>query len=718
MSPGGGTHDWSGVGQRLRAALASGVGRLGEKELRGVFAGTAIRFGPAAEAATPAEAAALASELGFPVVVKALPSGILHKTELGLVRIGLESAGAVDAAAAELLEAARGAGGDAKPALSVQKQLRGIELAIGARRDALGALCMVAAGGVLIELIQDRAVALAPLDRWQAEEMVRSLRVARLLRGYRGSEPVDVTPLVDLLVAVAGLVTSVPEIADLDLNPVFVGADGCLVADAALVLRDPAPSEPEPPPGAESLLGMMRARRIAIIGSTGGPLKVGSLLLRYLRKHGYPGDLVVVNPNGGEIGDIATYRSLREVPGRVDLACIAAPTAAVPGIVEDCVEAGIPAGVIYSSGFAEAGVEGARLQAEVTRRAQGRFRFVGPNSIGIASVWDHMFATFGMALESSVDPGSIGFISQSGAIASSLLSRAPEFGVSFSRWMSVGNEADLGVADCLESLIDDVHTRAICMFLEVIRRPEAFRRACARALEARKPVIAVKTGRSEAGREAAASHTASLAGSDLAYDAFLRSCGVLRVDDLRHLFATARALVAAGPVSGNRVALITMSGGIASLLADACADAGLDLPTVGEETQRRLREVLPNFAGIRNPVDVTAVGISRPELIGKTLDVVRSSGEFDLVLVQFTTNADPGAEQMARDLIAAREEPGPPFLVGRLGSRRLAPAAMRSYERAGMHVFDWPDQLVQAAAGCVRYGRYLRDRPLALEEVR
>jgi len=311
-----------------------------------------------------------------------------------------------------------------------------------------------------------------------------------------------------------------------------------------------------------------------------------------------------------------------------------------------------------------------------------------------------------MALEGVIQPpGPVGLVSQSGAIASSLISRSHEFGIGFSHWISGGNEADLGVADYIDYLVDDPDTRVICLFLEVVRRPEAFAAACARAQAAGKPIVALKTGRSEAGRAAAASHTGAMTGSDRAYEAYLERCGATRVADLPSMLAAAQGLLMAGPVPGPRVGIISMSGGACSLLADACQDAGLAVPRLPEAAQAALRELLPEFGGVRNPVDVTAQGIGSPELVLATLQQVRSSGAVDVVLVQLSTNADPAAERMARDLVGAAREPGVPFLVGRLGSPALAPRALATYSEAGMHVFTWPDHLVQAARACVSQGR-------------
>ena len=283
--------------------------------------------------------------------------------------------------------------------------------------------------------------------------------------------------------------------------------------------------------------------------------------------------------------------------------------------------------------------------------------------------------------------------------------------MAFSHWISVGNEADLDIADSIRFLAAAPETTVICAYLEVIRRPQSFASACRDALAAGKPVVVIKAGRTEAGRRAAASHTAALAGTDAAYEALFESCGALRVASPLQLLSAARGLLSAGAVGGDRVGVVTMSGGISTLIADAIADSGMVLADLTADTQAAISAGIPPYGSATNPVDVTFSATTSPELVTHAVRVLRRSGEVDLVLVQLGTNSDPGAEHMARDLVAEMAADGPPLLIGRLGARDLAPRALEVYAAAGVHVFDWPEKLVQAAAACVRYGD-LRARAL------
>jgi acyl-CoA synthetase (NDP forming) len=682
-------------------AEADGGVRLGEAECRSLLAG-AVPFGPATEVTGVDAALAAARAIKYPVVCKLLDPAVLHKTEFGLVRRAVTDDQELARAAADLLERGR----DlrlARPVLSVQQQLAGVEMAVGVFRDELGPVVMVAAGGTLVEMLDDAAREMAPVSVEAARGMIRGLRAAPVLLGYRGAEAADVEALAELIAAVSELAVAVPELAELDLNPVFASAAGALAADARCTLR---------PARAAARAGLyagvpelVTPRRIALIGGSSARLKVGGLVARYLRKHGFAGDLVIVNPNGTGVQGARVVRTVGEIAEPVDLACIAVPRGAVAGAVADCVAAGIPHGIIFSAGFAESGEAGRRAQEELISLAGDRFRFVGPNSMGVAALHEDLLATFGMALEADgFRRGSVAFISQSGSIASALFSRAEELDVAFSHWISVGNEGDLGIEDFIGYAADDPACRVICLFVEVIRRPQAFAAAAARARAAGKPVVAYKTGWTDAGRAATASHTGAMASADAVYSAFFRRHGVVRVADLSDLFTVATALGAVGGAPGKRIGIVSMSGGACSILVDYCESLGLEVPAFGGELRAALEALLPAYATSGNPVDVTATGIQEPELVSDAVRLVLGSGTVDLVLLQLGTNADPSAAVMAEKLAEIRDSRPVPFLVGRLGAPSLAPAALEIYAAAGIPVFRWPEQLAAAAAASVTFG--------------
>jgi acyl-CoA synthetase (NDP forming) len=295
-------------------------------------------------------------------------------------------------------------------------------------------------------------------------------------------------------------------------------------------------------------------------------------------------------------------------------------------------------------------------------------------------------------------PGPVAFLSQSGAIASSLLSRALEDGLGCAAWVSTGNEASVGIEAFLEDLVDDDEVGAFALFVEGLRRPEQFRRAAQAALERGKPVVVFKAGLSEAGGRAIASHTGNLAGGARQYDAFFRRLGVVQATAVEDLMTTAHVLATGPPAKGNRVAVVTMSGGAAAVVADLCSEHGLQLPALSAALRDEIRALVPDFAGIGNPLDVTMVGVDTPTLVADAVDAVIRSAEYDIVLVQLTTNADPAAQTIANALIELRERAPVPILIGRLGARSIAPDAAARYAEASVAVAASPGQLVRHAA--------------------
>jgi acyl-CoA synthetase (NDP forming) len=356
---------------------------------------------------------------------------------------------------------------------------------------------------------------------------------------------------------------------------------------------------------------------------------------------------------------------------------------------------------LYSAGFGEAGTIGVKLEEDLLAVVAGdgvRVRCVGPNSNGVVSTGAAVFASIGMALEiDPTAPGPVALVTQSGAVGSSLLSRGWDDGIRFSRWVSTGNEVDISLGEYLEFLAGDSCTTVILLFIEGIRDGDCFAGAVARCVRAGKPVVAYKAGSSVAGRRAVSSHTGALAGDDSLYDAYFRTLGVARVSSLRGLLDAGRVLSCYSLPKGNRVALITMSGGAAAILSDECATAGLSVSELPLSVQEQLTAVMPGFGTVGNPLDVTAEAITDPSVLIECLRTIVACEEVDMVAVQLTTNADPSALAIAEGIVGVIQRTAKPVLVGRLGSPRLAPLAMQHYRVSDVPVFDSPEALIAAA---------------------
>ncbi|WP_285411249.1 acetate--CoA ligase family protein [Variovorax sp. efr-133-TYG-130] len=379
-------------------------------------------------------------------------------------------------------------------------------------------------------------------------------------------------------------------------------------------------------------------RSIAIFGASDDVTKIGGRPLQFLLKYGYAGGIYPINRKGGLVQSLPAYAGVDDVPEVPELAVVAVPPAGVLDAVRGCARRGVKAAVILSAGFSEMGDEGRQLQEQIgeVARAAG-MRVVGPNCLGAIGVPDRSIATFSVALESSFPvAGSVGIVSQSGNLGSFTLRLAGERGLGVSRMLTTGNECDVDIADAIASLAGDPGTRVILCCMETCRDGDKLIRAMAMAREAGKPLVVLKVGVSEAGSEAAASHTGALACSDAVFDAVLRKGGAIRVPSIEQLLEVGHALSVVGPAhvpGGNRVAVLTASGGFGVLLADAASAQGLALPKLAAHTQERILSVVP-FASPSNPVDMTAQVSSRPEVLAQMLDAVARDASCDALILQ------------------------------------------------------------------------------------
>jgi acyl-CoA synthetase (NDP forming) len=298
-------------------------------------------------------------------------------------------------------------------------------------------------------------------------------------------------------------------------------------------------------------------------------------------------------------------------------------------------------------------------------------------------------------------PGEIAFLTQSGALGGSLLSRTWADGIGFSHWICAGNEADLTLSDYLDALVDDPDARVIAIFMETLRDPVAFLAAARRARQLGKPIVVYKTGESEVGRRAVRSHTGSLAGDNRVYAAAFRACGIARVDNLQALVDAAVALAWQPLPRGRRVGVISASGGACSVIADECARHGLELPLLPAGTVARIAQIVPPFGVSQNPVDVTIEITRNPGMIGQVAEIMLAEQTVDALVVLMTTNADPPALEVARGVARAAGGSDKPVLLARVGAEFLAPASIAYYRDARIPLVPMPDRVVRALRAMV-----------------
>ncbi|NUT34376.1 MAG: GNAT family N-acetyltransferase [Hamadaea sp.] len=463
-----------------------------------------------------------------------------------------------------------------------------------------------------------------------------------------------------------------------------------------------------------SLRPLFAPRSVAVVGASRSPGGVGHETLRALAEYGVHGTLFAVNPHASSVAGIPAVRSLRALPGLLDLAVIAVPADAVPAVMHDAGAAGVRAAVILSAGFGEAGAKGRALQDDVLAIARKHsIRLLGPNCIGLVNTDPavRLNATFaGLAPRA----GGLAVASQSGAVGVVLLDHLTRSGCGISSFVSLGNKADISGNDLLAYWYDDPQTQAVALYLESFGNPRRFGRLV-RQLGRRKPVLAVKSGRSVAGRRAGLSHTAAAAAPDVAVDSLFAQAGVIRANDLGELIDTARMLVGQPLPGGDRIAVVGNAGGVNVLAVDAAEAAGLRVPALSPELRRRLAAALPEGASDDNPLDLGAEASA--QALHDALAAIADSGEVDAVVTVVAatrTNDVTGMLAAAGKVVDARPDlPVAGVVIGRwdvsqLGATRHCP------------VYDLPERAIRALGHAAAHAAWRRapvGRTPALEGV-
>lgn len=469
---------------------------------------------------------------------------------------------------------------------------------------------------------------------------------------------------------------------------------------------------------AASLSPFFKPRSVAVIGAARDPRAIGRIVFERLLRAGFEGPVYPINPDARAVAAVRAFPSILEAPDEVDLAVIAVPAEQTLEVVDACARKRVHALLVLSAGFAEAGPEGRALQEELARKVRAHgLRLIGPNCIGLLNTDPRI------RLNATISPtfpprGPVAISSQSGALGMAILDYTEQLGLGISTFVGVGNKADVSGNDLLQYWEDDPDTQLIILYLESFGNPRKFARI-ARRVAYRKPILAVKSGRTTAGSRAARSHTAALAASDHAVDALFHQAGVIRADTLEELFDVASVLANQPLPAGNRVALVTNAGGPGILCADACEAYGLLLPSLAPETVESLQQVLPAGAAVENPVDLAAS--ASPQHYENVVRHILHDPQVDALIAIFTPIGMIGGEEVVRAIqraVAAVSESGgkdKPILTCVLSSQGLSivpgnnitstttPRAIPSYR--------FPESAARALARAVAYAEWRRRPP-------
>lgn len=446
-------------------------------------------------------------------------------------------------------------------------------------------------------------------------------------------------------------------------------------------------------------------KSVAVIGASRDPQKVGHRVLRNLIEGGFQGEVYPVNPNADKILNLKCYGNILDTPGDVDLAVIVVPAELVPSIAEECGLKGVKGIIVISAGFGEIGGEGVRLERELVSicRKYG-MRMQGPNCLGIISTHSQLNASFAPTMPQL---GNIAMVSQSGALGSVILNWAVENEVGITKFISLGNEADLNAADFIEALGEDEETRVIGLYIEGIKEGERFIEV-AKRVSRKKPIIAIKAGITSAGARAVSSHTGSLAGSETAFSAAFKKSGIIRVATLEELFNLVIAFSSQPIPKGRRVLIVTNGGGPGVLATDACEKMGLELPLLEYEIRKELEKMLPSHSSLNNPLDV--LGDADEKRYKVALEAGLKSSSVDGLIVILTPQAMTPCDKIADIVVKAAKNSSKPILASFMGLRSDSPTIlMLKKNKIPNYVF--PESAVYAFKSMYDYNQILNSPP-------
>lgn len=617
---------------------------LSEAASKRLLAGHGVPMLPEREVPTAEDAVAAAAEVGLPVVVKLCGDAIAHKTERGLVRLGLGDEGAVRAAASELLAAATDADGDVS--LLVAPMVWGNrELIAGVSRDPqFGPTVLLGVGGILAEAVGDAVVRLVPLERADAEDMIDGLAAQALLGPFRGEPAVDRDILVGVLMGLSAAVEADPSIVAIDLNPLIVVGGRPIAVDALVEQADAAPdAEPaddsaaeagpgrtggRPAPTAEHFRALFEPHGVVVAGASTHPGKFGFVALHNILACGYEGKVFATNRDGAEVLGVQTVPDIAAVPdGEADLIFMCTPAAANPALIRAAAAKGVRAAFVTSAGYGESGPDGEAAQAELVAVCDELgVLLAGPNGQGVVSTPAALCAQI---VAPYPPAGRIGVASQSGNFVSSFENLAVATGIGISRAVSAGNAAAVNVGDYLEHFALDPETAVSLAYVEGVPDGRAFFERI-RTVAARKPLVLLKGGATAGGQSAAASHTGSLATDDRVFDGACRQAGATRATSVEEAFEAAATFATQPLPKGPRTVVMTTAGGWGVVCADAIHRSELTLAALPADLRAAIDEKLPPRWSRSNPVDL-AGGETR-DTIPEVMELIAAHPDIDALI--------------------------------------------------------------------------------------
>jgi acyl-CoA synthetase (NDP forming) len=574
---------------------------LTDLEAKQFLSDSGISFIPHAYAVNQSEVVSAARESGFPVVVKGVGKNLLHKSDRGLVHLNLSDAETVATAAKKIAAEAAGE----LDGFLIQPHIKGRrEFVAGLFQDhQFGPVIMFGTGGVFTEAFSDVTFRLAPLTESDAIEMLDEIRGKALLGRFRGEEAVNRDELIHSLLSLSRIGENHPEIAEIDINPLLVTPEGRVFAVDALVVRAPESQKSEilPPVSPDAIGSLFYPKRIAIVGASAQIGKWGHSILTNTISGGFKGGIYPVNPAGGKIAGKTVYRSIAEIPDRIDLAVVTIPAEKVLDLVPQFQAKGVRNMVLITSGFGETGAHGKKLEQDLVKAAhESDILVLGPNTMGICNPHINLYCAGSPVMPR---PGSTAMVAQSGNMGIQLLAFAEQQGIGIRAFCGSGNEAMMTIEDYLDGFEVDALTRTVILYVESVKNGRRFFESASR-VGRKKPIVLLKGGRSSVGNRAAASHTGAMTSDIKVFDAVCRQAGIVSADKPMDLLDLAAAFSSLPLPEGNKAAIMTLGGGWGVVTADLCAEFGLEVPQLSAQLLDTIDRMLPSYWSRSNPIDL------------------------------------------------------------------------------------------------------------------
>ena len=653
------------------------------------------------------EAIKRSREIGFPLVAKIVSADILHKTDVGGVKVGLSSEDDVKKTFDDMYYRLKEKY-DVKGVLLEKMVPNGVELIIGLQNDSqFGPSIMVGLGGIYTELFKDVSFRVLPITKNDASKMLESLRGKDILKGFRGSKPINMDMLSEAIVNIGTLgVDLAGKYESIDFNPVVVYPESYFVVDAKIILKekssDAAISNAIPDSSHMDLF--FNAKSVALIGASPEPGKIGNSVMESLVKHDYKGKVYPVNAKGySEIMGVKAYKNLLDVQDPIDVVIVTVDLKFVPDLLIECGKKNIHNMVIISGGGKELGGERAAIEKRIQDLSRElNIRIIGPNCIGIFNGENRLDCAFqGHLRMLRPKQGNVAFLSQSGTVGIAFMETSDAFGLS--KMISYGNRSDVDEADMIHYLAQDPNTNVIGLYVEGLGDGRKFMNAAKKVIkEYQKPIVVFKNGRSTKGAKQAASHTGSLGGSFAVISGAFEQTGIISLDSYEELTSALKALTWQPVPKGNKIAMVTNGAGPIIAAIDSFERLNLELAQLSDQTMKSFREHYPATYVIGNPCDVT--GSASADDYRFAIQSFLDDPNVDIVMPWFVFQDDPLEEKIVDILADFQKQKRKPILVGAMGGP-FTEEISKKIEAFNIPVYHSVITWITAAASLAKWNR-------------